>query len=87
MINDTVFPGPTRPQTGIMASKQQDYLDDELDFDDEYFARTYRPLSNLPTPPFSSSASQASRSPRIDPLQSESHSALLGQCDFPTLEH
>jgi hypothetical protein len=40
------------------------YSDDEFDFDSEYFAQTYRPLSNLPTPPPSSRDSSASQSPR-----------------------
>ncbi|KAK3688597.1 hypothetical protein B0T22DRAFT_498663 [Podospora appendiculata] len=38
--------------------------DDDLDFDHEYFARTYRPLSNLPTPPPSSHNSSAAQSPK-----------------------
>lgn len=33
---------------------------DEDDFDFEYFSRTYKPLSNLPTPPPSSRNSMAS---------------------------
>ncbi|KAM7217538.1 hypothetical protein V8F06_007048 [Rhypophila decipiens] len=40
-----------------------DYSDDEFDFDDEYFTRTYQPLSNLPTPPLSSNTS-AAQSPK-----------------------
>ncbi|KAK0715812.1 hypothetical protein B0H67DRAFT_490354 [Lasiosphaeris hirsuta] len=38
--------------------------DDDFDIDEEYFARTYRPLSNLPTPPPSSHDSSATQSPR-----------------------
>ena len=38
--------------------------DDEFEFDDDYFARTYRPLSNLPTPPLSSRSSTALQSPQ-----------------------
>ncbi|KAK0641604.1 hypothetical protein B0T16DRAFT_334583 [Cercophora newfieldiana] len=37
---------------------------DEDDFDEEYFTRTYRPLSNLPTPPPSSRESSAVQSPK-----------------------
>lgn len=39
-----------------------DFSDDE--FDEEYFARTYRPLSNLPTPPPSSRDSSTAQSPK-----------------------
>lgn len=42
--------------------RDDDYSDD--DFDDEYFSQTYRPLSNLPTPPPSSRESTAAQSPR-----------------------
>ena len=38
--------------------------DDEFDLDEEYFARTYQPLSNLPTPPPSSRDWSAAQSPR-----------------------
>lgn len=54
------------PQTIKMSGigqKDDPYLDDESDFDEEYFTRTYRPLSNLPTPPPSHRDSSAS-SPR-----------------------
>ncbi|KAK4146833.1 uncharacterized protein C8A04DRAFT_9477 [Dichotomopilus funicola] len=37
-----------------MATQSPDYSDDEYEFDEEYFSRTYQPLSNLPTPPPSS---------------------------------
>lgn len=47
-----------------MATHSPDYSDDEFDFDDEYFSRTYQPLSNLPTPPPSSRESSAGQSPR-----------------------
>lgn len=47
-----------------MATYSPDYSDDEYEFDEEYFARTYQPLSNLPTPPPSSRASLATQSPR-----------------------
>ncbi len=42
----------------------QEYSDDEFDFDDEYFERTYQPLSNLPTPPPSSRNSWGTQTPR-----------------------
>ncbi|KAH7630711.1 hypothetical protein B0T09DRAFT_124034 [Sordaria sp. MPI-SDFR-AT-0083] len=38
--------------------------DSDFDFDEEYFARTYQPLSNLPTPPPSSRDSSVPQSPR-----------------------
>ncbi|KAJ4385081.1 hypothetical protein N0V85_008264 [Neurospora sp. IMI 360204] len=38
--------------------------DSDFDFDEEYFARTYQPLSNLPTPPPSSRNSSVPQSPR-----------------------
>ncbi|KAL2175702.1 uncharacterized protein P884DRAFT_205477 [Thermothelomyces heterothallicus CBS 202.75] len=47
-----------------MATRSPDYSDDEHDFDDEYFSRTYQPLSNLPTPPPSSRESLAGQSPQ-----------------------
>ncbi|KAK3294863.1 uncharacterized protein B0H64DRAFT_325643 [Chaetomium fimeti] len=47
-----------------MATHSPDYSDDEFDFDEEYFSRTYQPLSNLPTPPPSSRESLAGPSPR-----------------------
>ena len=47
-----------------MATHSPDYSDDEFDFDEEYFSRTYQPLSNLPTPPPSSRESLAGQSPR-----------------------
>ncbi|AEO66903.1 b7c05c74-08ff-427c-8b50-fef07a3e98a2 [Thermothielavioides terrestris] len=46
-----------------MASHSPEYSDDEFDFDEEYFSRTYQPLSNLPTPPPSSRESLADQSP------------------------
>ncbi|OIW31958.1 hypothetical protein CONLIGDRAFT_557181, partial [Coniochaeta ligniaria NRRL 30616] len=53
--------------------------DDESDFDEEYFTRTYQPLSNLPTPPPSCRDSIASLSPRSLTEQDELlESALLG---------
>lgn len=48
-----------------MGRDMHNVSDDEFDFDDEYFARTYQPLSNLPTPPLSSSNSSTPQSPRI----------------------
>lgn len=57
----------------------QEAYDDESDFDEEYFARTYRPLSNLPTPPPSCRDSIASLSPKGLLEQDELlESALLG---------
>lgn len=38
--------------------------DSDFEFDEEYFARTYQPLSNLPTPPPSSRNSSVPQSPR-----------------------
>lgn len=53
----------TRNNTANMGKpRDDDYSDD--DFDDEYFSQTYRPLSNLPTPPPSSRESTAAQSPR-----------------------
>lgn len=43
-----------------------DLSDDEFEFDEEYFMRTYKPLSNLPTPPPSSKNSSASLSPMLE---------------------
>ena len=64
--------------TAAMGRHALDFSDDEFDFD-EYFASTYRPLSNLPTPPLSSKNSSTSQSPRSlgddgEPLES----TLLG---------
>ena len=67
-----------------MATEQHDYSDDEFDFDEEYFSRTYQPLSNLPTPPPSSCNSWGTQTPTStleegDLLQS----ALLGELAGP----
>ncbi len=67
-----------------MATEQHDYSDDEFDFDEEYFSRTYQPLSNLPTPPPSSCNSWGTQTPTStleegDLLQS----ALLGEFTGP----
>ncbi|KAL1840698.1 hypothetical protein VTJ49DRAFT_193 [Mycothermus thermophilus] len=51
-------------KSATVATHSPDYSDDDMDFDEEYFFRTYRPLSNLPTPPPSSRQSQADLSPR-----------------------
>jgi hypothetical protein len=51
-------------KSAAMATHSPDYSDDEFDFDEEYFSRTYQPLSNLPTPPPSSRESLASQRPR-----------------------
>ena len=50
---------------GMVARDPIDSFDDEY-LDDQYF--TYRPLSNLPTPPPSSRNSSADQSPRA-PLE------------------
>lgn len=58
-----------------------DLYDDESPFDEEYFTRTYQPLSNLPTPPPSCRESVASLSPRysIHPDELLLESILLGK--------
>jgi len=58
--------------------------DDDFDLDEEYFARTYQPLSNLPTPPPSSRDWSAAQSPRS--LLEDGgllDSALLGKVSPP----
>ncbi|KAJ4300374.1 hypothetical protein N0V88_003048 [Collariella sp. IMI 366227] len=50
-----------------MPTYSPEYSDDDFEFDEEYFSRTYQPLSNLPTPPPSSRESLASQSPRALP--------------------
>ncbi|KAK0620348.1 hypothetical protein B0T14DRAFT_430860 [Immersiella caudata] len=47
-----------------MAKHLEPDFSDEDDFDEEYFTRTYRPLSNLPTPPPSSRDTSAAQSPK-----------------------
>lgn len=47
-----------------MVTYSPDSSDDDYEFDEEYFSRTYQPLSNLPTPPPSSRQSMAAQSPR-----------------------
>lgn len=64
----------------------------DFDFDEEYFERSYRPLSNLPTPPPSSRNSSASHSPQpsiddgetLDPtfLGEPSKEVMIGQSDI-----
>jgi hypothetical protein len=51
-------------KSATMATHSPDYSDDDMDFDEEYFTRTYQPLSNLPTPPPSSRQSQPGQCPR-----------------------
>ena len=53
---------PGNGSAGLMASYKYNSVDEDK-FDEEYFARTYRPLSNLPTPPPSSRNSSAVQSP------------------------
>ncbi|KXX79194.1 hypothetical protein MMYC01_203688 [Madurella mycetomatis] len=63
----------------MAATHSPEYSDDEFDFDEEYFSRTYQPLSNLPTPPASSRDSLAAQSPRFLLEDGELlDSALLG---------
>lgn len=38
--------------------------DEDFEIDEAYFLRTYRPLSNLPTPPPSSRNSMSTQSPK-----------------------
>jgi hypothetical protein len=52
----------TMKKAATMATHSPEYSDDEFDFDEEYFSRTYQPLSNLPTPPPSSRESLAGQS-------------------------
>ncbi len=62
-----------------MGRDMSDVSDDEFDWDEEYFARTYRPLSNLPTPHMSSKNSSAFQSPQITVDDGEGpESAFLG---------
>lgn len=62
-------PSTTQPHTnrtaimGGNANCPADYSDDDFDFD-EYFTRSYQPLSNLPTPPPSSRNTSAAQSPK-----------------------
>jgi hypothetical protein len=67
-----------------MGRDKQDTSDDEFEFDEEYFASTYRPLSNLPTPPPSSKNSSAFQSPQITIDDGETlESTLLGLFSVP----
>ena len=55
-----------QPGKAAPVADKVDYSEDDDDFeiDEAYFMRTYRPLSNLPTPPPSSRNSAATQSPR-----------------------
>lgn len=62
-----------------VSKHNHDACADGSGFEDEYFSRTYQPLSNLPTPPPSCRDSVASLSPRSLIEQDELlESALLG---------
>lgn len=62
----------------VKADTPRDVEDDDFDF--EYFSRTYKPLSNLPTPP-PSSRNSASSSPVLGLDNDEFvDSTLLGMC-------
>jgi hypothetical protein len=59
-------------------SSFSDYEDDD-DFDDDYFFKTYVPLSNLPTPPLSSrSATAPKQFPRHLLIEEDLDPELLG---------
>jgi hypothetical protein len=81
-LSHTNKPGLQTPSPDLkMAGAKQSYdaYDDEADFDDEYFLRTYQPLSNLPTPPPSCRDSIVSLSTKSINEQDELlESALLG---------
>ncbi|KLU92787.1 hypothetical protein MAPG_11772 [Magnaporthiopsis poae ATCC 64411] len=63
----------------LRRDEEDDLSDDDFDFDEEYFERTYRPLSNLPTPPPSSKNSSASQSPVMEMHEGELlQPALIG---------
>lgn len=63
------MPSPTTPaEDRVFHNDRNDCMmdddDSDFEFDEEYFARTYQPLSNLPTPPPSSRNSSVPQSPR-----------------------
>lgn len=65
-------------------ASSRDFDDDDFDF--EYFSRTYKPLSNLPTPPPSNRNSVASSPVLGDDDDLNADTALLGMLDtFHTL--
>lgn len=70
----------------VTTQKRDPYLDDESDvddFDEEYFNRTYRPLSNLPTPPPSQRDCSVSSSISLLEQDELFESALFGMLHFP----
>jgi hypothetical protein len=86
---DNSLEGNWTPQTIEMAGigqKDDPYLDDESDFDEEYFTRTYRPLSNLPTPPPSHRDSSASSPRSLLEKDELLESALFGSSIAPISE-
>lgn len=61
------MPSLTSPVEDRVIHDEHDCMtddDSDFDFDEEYFARTYQPLSNLPTPPPSSRNSSVPQSPQ-----------------------
>lgn len=61
------------------AASSRDFDDDDFDF--EYFSRTYKPLSNLPTPPPSNRNSVASSPVLGDDDDLDADTTLLGMLD------
>jgi hypothetical protein len=66
-------------------NKSYSHVDDDFEFDESYFRKFYKPLSNLPTPPPSSRNSSATQSPRMVAEDTEIDASLLGT-SYTTVE-
>ncbi|EAA32578.2 hypothetical protein GE21DRAFT_5821 [Neurospora crassa] len=67
IVQPSKMPSLTSPVEDRVIHDEHDCMtddDSDFDFDEEYFARTYQPLSNLPTPPPSSRNSSVPQSPQ-----------------------
>lgn len=74
-LKEQIHPSATMASYNPKVDSPRDIDDDDFDF--EYFSRTYKPLSNLPTPP-PSTRNSVSSSPVIGEEEHNVDTTLLG---------